>query len=358
MPSQILHIVFGEDVIAGLCNRLPENALLNAALEKIGGDYHGVFALGCQGPDIFYHSRRLRPVALEYGALLHRRDYGTFAATLLKTALGGDGNYALRAYALGFMTHAVLDRACHPYIIYRSGKEYHAFFERIIDVLMLEKLRSRNPVGMNSEEALAHFCENPPAGLKELIALCLAAAFPERVKKDRSLALRIDNALADSARFYRMTSPAKVHSILQGASASGGSGFTYRSLNFVYPENLSRTTDFLNLNHNLWHYPYVPRGGCQKDDNRSFLEIYAGALETAVDAFVPCVMRYMNTGVFPFDETTRAIGNDCLSIQDEDGKPCTPNLHELFPFDDVLKQQAKIRGISGPTTNIKKEKYI
>lgn len=59
MPAQILHTLFGEDLMAELHGNHPWHRLTKK--------YGSVFALGCQGPDIFYHSQKTRPVALEYG---------------------------------------------------------------------------------------------------------------------------------------------------------------------------------------------------------------------------------------------------------------------------------------------------
>jgi hypothetical protein len=89
MPAQILHSLFGEDVIAEIFSRIHPRfgGAAEKAMEKIRGEYKAAFALGCQGPDIFYHSQMRRPVALEYGALLHRRGYGVFTAALLKMGL-------------------------------------------------------------------------------------------------------------------------------------------------------------------------------------------------------------------------------------------------------------------------------
>jgi len=200
MPSQILHSIFGEDVIFGLYNVLIKEAggrfilTVDKAREKIFHNYYSAFILGCQGPDIFYHSQKHKPVALEYGSLLHRRSYGIFSAHLLKTGLldsspdeGDIKNHrrekvinAHGVYALGFMTHAILDRFCHPYIIYRAGKHYHSFFERIIDVLMLKELRGLDPASWDRERLLADICENPPLGLRELIARSLAWRFRKK----------------------------------------------------------------------------------------------------------------------------------------------------------------------------------
>jgi hypothetical protein len=333
--------MFGEDVIAGLYNRLVMEtgsrfvSTLDKTREQIFSDCYSSFILGCQGPDIFYHNQSRRPLAIEYGSLLHRRNCGFFSIGLLKN---GHLNPHHAAYALGFMTHAVLDRLCHPYIIYHCDKNYHSFFERIIDVLMLKELRGLEPPAWDREKELAGICESPPQGLKELIAVSLAGAFPERVNKDKNLALRIDNAFADCSRFYSLTSLSKT-------TASGYAGLTRRSLKYVYPENIPADVDFLNLDHRPWRYPYIPANAQAQDDSRSFLDVYHDAVKTAVDDLAPCIILYLENDIFPATAVAGRIGNGSLSIQDEDGRPCAPNLTDPLPLSDVFDQQAKLRGV-------------
>ena len=213
MPSQLLHILFGEDVVAEIFRRLgkdpggpnssPQNRtgiMAGNVFEKIRDTHRKAFTLGCQGPDIFYHSQSRRPVGLEYGTLLHRRGTGTFTAELLKMGLGWGSRRggaaqkekkinALGAYALGYMTHAILDRQAHPYIVYKSDRpppetprrdRSHAFLERIIDLLMFRYLRGSEISGWDQEGMLAEICDNPPPGLKELLVHSLVRTFPER----------------------------------------------------------------------------------------------------------------------------------------------------------------------------------
>ncbi|MDR3247751.1 MAG: zinc dependent phospholipase C family protein [Treponema sp.] len=349
MPSQILHTLYGEDVIAGIHNAVrPRFGLVaDKALEKIQGDYGTAFALGCQGPDIFYHSQMTRPVGLEYGTLLHRRGAGIFSAGLLKMGLPEKEVNALGAYALGFMTHAILDRQAHPYIVYKSGwvspnkpetQKYarkHAFFERIIDVLMLRELRGMEAVSWDQRAILAEPCQNPPPGLKELLAKALVLAFPERAGKDAKLARRIDNTFADCAGFYWFTAPRPLDAGGEGSPPSLG------ALAYVYPEQLPTDIDFLNLKKAPWFYP----AGNTGEDLRSFPEIYAGAVAAAVTAITPVIAQYLETGIFPIREAAQAIGNGGLSIQDEEGKPCAPTRSAPLPLDQVLEGQAALRGL-------------
>ncbi|MDR2247939.1 MAG: zinc dependent phospholipase C family protein [Treponema sp.] len=369
MPSQILHTLFGEDVVMAIYRGLGPHLGIVAgkALEKIQGRYRTAFVLGCQGPDIFYHSQMTRPVGLEYGTLLHRRGAGIFTAGLLKLGLPDmppdaealcrgrwdTGISALGVYALGFMTHAILDRQAHPYIVYKSVRvspandeacrpaRLHAFFERILDVCMLEHLRGEGGADWDQEGLLADVCGNPPAGLKDLLVRALILAFPERAGKDGKLRIRMDNVFADCARFYRETAPRRT--ALAVPREAPPCPAMAAMLAYVYPEKLTRDfaggIDFLNLKKAPWFYP----AGESREDRRSFPEVYAGAVEAASAAIAPVIARYLETGSFPIREAAQAIGNGGLSIRDADGRPCAPTRTDPLPLEKVLKAQERLR---------------
>jgi hypothetical protein len=351
VPSQILHALFGEDLIAAL------ETTLHCRLVEDG--CHDAFVLGCQGPDIFYHNRMTRPVGLEYGTLLHRRGYGSFVAALfeLLALQHAAPTGRLAAYVWGFATHAFLDRSCHPYIVYKTAKtngegrarqgNIHAFFERILDVLMLEALRG-TPVASWNQGLLAQACAEPPPGLRELLAEALRRTFPERAGADAKLAQRIDNALRDSGSFYRHTDPG-TSSFLQPRLSPTEQAARQRSiveeapLVYIHPEALPHDIDYLNLEHRAWRYPLLEG----ERDTRSFPEIYAQALEAAAETLGPSVAE-RPAGSFPDGETiARRIGNGGLSIQDSLGKPVAAGLSEPLPLERVLEQQRRARLAAG-----------
>jgi hypothetical protein len=368
MPAQILHALFGEDVTAEIYRRIgPRFGIVaDKALEKINREYRAAFFLGCQGPDIFYHNRRTRPVALEYGGLLHRRGYGLISALLLKMGLPDPppdeedirmgrrekGINALGVYSLGFMTHAVLDRFCHPYIVYKSqdlapasllGRGAHPFFERILDVLMLRFLRGREPLSWDQEGILTGILEHPPPGLKEMLCRALTAGFPERAGKDRKLVQRIDSAFFDAAHFYRLTAPQRTRPCGSGAP---GMKIDPGVLIYLYPEHLPSGIDFLNMDHGPWYDPGEPPGpGKEPPDTRSFPDIYAQAVGAAADSLAPCITQYLLSGVFPIREAAGSIGSGGLSLRDEKGKPRAPLRTDPLPLERVLAEQAELRGI-------------
>ena len=360
MPSQVLHTLFGEDLFAKIRRRMISGSDFAAGkvIEKMQDTdaYRGIFALGCQGPDIFYHSRGRRPVGFEYGSLLHRRGAGAFMAELLelgiKTRHLKDGIDALGAYALGFMTHAVLDRLAHPYIVYKSTllsaskpqalrvDHAHAFFERIIDVLMLKLQRGLEISAWDQDGLLSMTCENPPPGLKELLAQALVRAFPERAGKDEKLKARIENTFHDCAFFYRLTAPSQT--LRAKSHDSRQFPLKKRHLVYLYPEELPGHIDFLNLEKRRWFYP----AGDAQEDTRSFPELYADALDAAADSLGGIIGKCLSEVPQPAGEVALAIGNGGLSIVDNNGKPCAPCRAEPLPLDEVLEQQAVLRGLS------------
>jgi len=360
MPSQILHHLFGEDALRIVLRRFyadssPADGMIHlqdleeALLER----HRPVFALGCQGPDLFYHSRRTRPVAIEYGTLAHRRGYGRLAVALLERArcstLPQAQSAALTAYALGFMTHAFLDRALHPYIVFRAGwvvpsrpetRRFaygHPFLERIIDVLMLELLRGQRVTEWDQAALLVSPCSSPPEGLPELLAQGLAATYPERAGRDPQLDLRICNAFSDAAGFYRMTNPRQTARLGCNAGAA--------TLALVYPERLPLDIDYLNLGKNAWREP----GGTGREDRRSVPELYAEARETLAGV-IAAVLGAPGAGPVGAAGLAATVGNGSLSIRDELGRPCAPRWSDPFPLARLLDQQGEYRVRYSPPT--------
>ncbi|MEX2103927.1 MAG: zinc dependent phospholipase C family protein [Bacilli bacterium] len=129
MPNVWTHIQFGRKVV-----------------DQIGFstdlDLKPFFQLGTQGPDpFFYHNfwpwKKDKSVSA-IGSAIHYRSCGAFLMDMIDYGKCQPKNNKLRAYILGFMTHHILDRNAHPYIIYRSGNEgtKHTKLETIIDTLI------------------------------------------------------------------------------------------------------------------------------------------------------------------------------------------------------------------------------
>lgn len=122
-------------------------------------------ALGAQGPDpLFYlgivpgHALHLVAASKKIGNALHKEDGKRFFRLLVERSyvIEPEGNTnrqqrQFKAFVLGQFSHYLLDRECHPYILYESGfdKETgkikghshydHAHFESEIDFALCQK---------------------------------------------------------------------------------------------------------------------------------------------------------------------------------------------------------------------------
>lgn len=369
MPSQILHFLFAEDLFHRLGSRIGFDFS-----QVLGPTVAPMVALGSQGPDLFYHSQHTRPVAIEYGTLIHRRDFGLLATKLLSLALeegvergqGSDssmegpgierrGRRLLSQrglYALSFATHAFLDRATHPYIVNRAGwvsparpetERYarcHAFFERIIDVLMLRYLRGRGQDSWDQEVLLALPCGAVSDDLIDLINTALIAAYPKRAGSDLRLRQRIQNAFKDAESFYRNTNPRKtsLNLRLRDECVYFQNHQDRSSVALVYPEAFPLGIDYLNLSRSPWRHPC----GEGVFDIRSFPELYQSAFANALGYFESLLNHYLKTGKI-MDDSSFWLGNGSLSIQDVSGRPCAPLWSDPLSLDQVLTEQYQRR---------------
>lgn len=361
MPSQILHILHGRAVLA----RIP------AGMAILGDrELEGLFCLGSQGPDVFYHNQRTRPLALEYGSLLHRRGYGSFAAAL-GASLSAEGARG-RAYLAGFVCHAFLDRALHPYIISRSGPgpdapspagapglsgspvaagfpvparsparpgveadgnsraRLHIFFERLLDVAMAEHLQE----GRQSWVQTVLLSTPARAALEWLpgpLAAALRTAFPARAGTDEKLPQRMKNALSDSAGFFEATDPERLDGsplVRHLLHAEAGPGNLDRRLSLaalIHPREAAvreqmAKIDLLNLGHAEWLHPCE---GCSSS-SASVPELFDTAVASASEALADLSPK------------VSAVGDAGLSANSPEGKRCAPIRFSPLPVAALL----------------------
>ena len=341
------------------------------------------FRLGAQGPDIFYHNQRTRPSGLHYGALAHRRNYGLAMEAMCAALIEGrgasaagradsiegrgaraadrtdylEGQVALdspeAAWLIGFATHAAVDRIIHPFIVYFSGwqiplmpetaryRSCHPFLERLLDIDILEELRGL-PVGACDLEALlpldeARLPDGPDAGIGRLLASGLRAAFPGATGADFLIEQRIQNALADTRHFLRVTNP----SITSSGSASllpwldDRSG--WRSMALIYPERSPEGMDVGNKGRRVWEHPAA--------DGRRFAsshgELFAQAIEKAAAA-AALVASTLDSGRVEAGFAA-SIGNGGLSVTDGDGLPVPPRLSKPLRLKELMEAEFQRR---------------
>jgi len=364
MPAQIIHILHGVAVLQRAV-ALAEGGVPKVVFPKLcKPELLPWFCLGCQGPDLFYHNQRTRPVALEYGSLLHRHSYGDFSLSLLENALkyspGDNPATPEVAFAIGFLLHPFPDRLLHPYIIYKSGAvshtgaeivknaQNHIFLERILDMLFLEWSLDSVPeiVLWPTQGELPAICSFPQskllswpaqeagASLRHIIIEAIKNTFPKHANEDRNLELRIQNMFQDASHFYEITDPGffKRNSLnsnrLINSMLMKNEKQALAIAALLYPVGVTINADFLNIHQKKWHSP------CENgfESNDSIPELFIRARNEATVS----LFKIFKTQNFA-EEVPAAIGNESLSANDASKSRCKAMRFDGFELDPLLK---------------------
>lgn len=152
MPGFNTHYFFGTQCIE---ESDPSEVLLCCKKHK------NAFALGLQGPDIFFYFAAAGfSRGKNLGSLLHVEDTGLFFQNMWRYlrhhAPKGERSICT-AYLAGFLGHYTLDCKVHPFIYARTDYAHrdasyfgqHVFLESDIDVLLLEKFTGKKPSQFN-----------------------------------------------------------------------------------------------------------------------------------------------------------------------------------------------------------------
>lgn len=277
MASQISHLIVGRKA---LLTALPGQA------PALLSDYGAWFGLGCQGPDLFYHNQRTRPLSVLYGSLIHKRGIGALCAALASPvgaaaacadAANADAAFtatrpdAWLAFVLGFVSHVELDRLSHPYIVHKAGwvipgrpesddhRSCHPFLERVLDSLLWEKVSGKPVRYFRQREELIP-AEPVPRSFSERLAAAFRHAYPLRARGDAELIARMENAFLDALYFYARSDPSRT-TMAEGCPRGYGPSFAqhgYRSVSVVYPEGLDASVDWANAARAAWRHPCDP----------------------------------------------------------------------------------------------------
>ncbi len=335
MPAQLTHWLAGKQAAA-------------AAGWEFSPTETVWFNLGCQGPDVFAHNRRTRPLGIAFARLVHHWGYGLLVR-MLAEHLGSSvhchnpSSFELRAWLLGFMTHAAVDRALHPYIVSRipahssaaRPASMHAFFERITDVLMLRELESLRITDINTRNLFVPETAPVPP-LVQAFTAALVKAYPRATDGDPAVPERINNAFTDSFRFYTLTSP---HTTAFSASPQSLSHFIRLEADGVallYPDEPDPSVDWLNLSRDTW---LDPVNGTARTE--SLVDLFSACIP-GITAILKLALRVCSGEESPAALET-AIGNGSLSIAAEDGSPVAPAWWSPLPLDAELLRQTRLR---------------
>jgi hypothetical protein len=359
MPAQISHVLAGE---AALRLAAPERArLLDEPEMSCAAAW---FRLGCQGPDIFYHNQRTKPSGIHYGSLVHRRNYGLLMEGALARYLEARPYYEDRQelstvlpYLLGFATHAALDRALHPYVVYFASWERpeeaesdryrgcHPFLERLLDMEFLAELKGLAPAAYDFEALFPLESRSGGSGaakrneedIRDLLASGLEAGYPRAAASDFLLARRIENAFADTRYFLRATNPAKTKGAMADSFAYLDDRVGPKSVAIVYPDEFPENLDVMNHEHRTWFHP----SGDGRSSTEGAMDLFSKGVSDAT-ASIKAVLASLEAGrVLPTLAST--IGNGSLSIAGLDGIAVAPKISDPLPLHEVLVSEFKHR---------------
>lgn len=123
MPGFRSHYVFGIETRNELKEK--DNPVSQNIWQMIR-DYPASYALGLQGPDIFFYNPSSYLHRRNTGERMHHERTLSFIEHLISvcmTVKSDDLRAQAFAYAAGFIGHYSLDTVCHPYIHYRACKD-------------------------------------------------------------------------------------------------------------------------------------------------------------------------------------------------------------------------------------------
>ncbi len=323
MPAHISHNLFAFQAVDNISS-LVENH--KKSLES------SCLALGAQGPDIFFHNQRTKPSGLAYGIKLHGSGYGKCCSALSDWILqeGLQDKQQEVFYLYGFVTHAVLDRYTHPFIISRAGSETagaHAFYERIIDVLMLRRSLNIDP---NTYDFLSRLPSGyaVPECIIDMLNHSLSFIYP-RSRLKRQAKNRIENAFNDSLTYYTHTNYIDQEYICRAMEREKTGDIKEKWLSIIHPMWFPDEYDYLNLEKKIWHNPWT---GIETND--SFVDLWEKGLDRAVMLLEIC--RDVLQGDKPSKELETGVGNGPLGGQVEHN---AEQKHESpLPFKEIFKK--------------------
>ena len=333
MPAHISHLLFAEEAARRL----------GADGERLLAEAGNAVRLGAQGPDLFYHSLRTRPRGFRFGPLMHRARFGSLVGAFMQHAAPG---VETTAFAAGLATHAALDRCWHPYVVYHAGwvvpgkpatrrlARCHAFLERVLDVLLAERLRGEvRRIDFFSD---VHMGEELPADLRDALVAAIGEVYP-RAHDPVTDPARVANAYRDALRFYAITDARHPGYRRRAQELERREGVGRRRLAIFHPVAIDRSVDWANESHRRWYHP------CDRTETStaSVFDLFEQALQE-VDPMLRAVLAATQAGAAQAGATgpqvARAVGDHSLNLT-RDGGPCAPSIADPLPVADLLDAQ-------------------
>ncbi len=289
MPGFTTHYLFGTDAFHELkCAPLKRNLYYNRA----------AYALGLQGPDLFFYY--LPSYAFLWGhnlgALAHAQRTGEFYQNLLEsrylfTSLA-DQRIA-EAYLIGFLGHYTLDTVCHPFIYSRTHyrgkmKKYfarHAYLETEIDTDLLALKQNRKPSEFHQNHTIALSFQQRIV-IARMLHFAYTRTYPEFRSRFITMLLGIFSLRLGLCMLRDKTGQKKVLARLAEKYTLGFAHFSP----LIASDTLHFCADPFNMKHKKWSNPWDP----SLKSDESFFDLYEKAL-VLYQKRIRMLYRYLRT---------------------------------------------------------------
>lgn len=276
MPNIIAHCWYGDAAGA---------TMADDELRSLIRRHHGVYMLGCQGPDFFYfyhrapwQSQKHNGEVYRYANILHSEHPNQTFASLVKQVCHSHDEMA-EAYVAGFLNHWALDSTAHPYIFYETGSvngnvgHQHQIFETQIDKALLDanKLTIRDYA---PKQLIRH-----PKGTAEMIWGLLKPLFQAADHLDLPLKAVSDSLASFTDLQGVFYDPAGTkYRLFSGMEKTFNLGPLATSM--ILPPAYDQKMDAMNYRRAEWHDP------CDRTlvSHETFLDLGRRALATAKQA--------------------------------------------------------------------------
>lgn len=275
-------------------------------IKKSVKNHPHVFALGCQGPDLFfYHLGSYSSKDNNYGSRLHEENTGMFLRLLAKKALDAwkisesETENTQRkvvsqiqtAYAAGFLAHYCLDCNVHPYVYSIAGSDddklctgRHFALESDIDLQVLKKFDNKRPsdydasfiVSLNKTETQYVAEQLSYCATRALRGVHLSVYQCEAILKEIEIVLKV---MKDS-RGYKGTLGKNIEKKMYG--------FQFATP-LLYNDLFCGNNDACNDQHQIWLNPFT-----QKLSDKSFYDLYDEAMTQYLDIVSDFSMAFID----------------------------------------------------------------
>lgn len=274
------------------------------------------FLLGAQGPDPFFYHHFWpweKKHSMEWlGSKLHKEHCGLFLMKMIDYVKDRN-DHLLKHYVLGFISHHLLDRNAHPYIIYKSGdnNKRHTKLEVWIDTLMVQDFYGidtwKTPV-----YPYIYVGEKLPSNVSEMLSVLIREIHQVDIPHLEQV---IQQAYIDMIHALKfLFDPYGIKNKVLGELVRS----------YSYSKDVPHV-DLLNTERLEWIHPTAE----SEKSRASFHDIWEKAVEEGVLVF-QAINRYLN-GEIDSTGVEQLIGD----ISYETGKPCSAP-GEIQFFDPII----------------------